>query len=283
MLRWSTPQGCCLTWHGSPRLMPKLPQAALTNSCALAATTATLQLHLLHLHHTGGRKRLKAYHLFGSGLWGPGCLLCWSGQRGWKVGTPATWDTSAGWTESTELSPAAPIRHSVQTAKWDGVIALRGNNLGIRPMVGGSQWLWGGSEATPQDTAVRSLQGFQDLALLPSASSPQRPGPGPPTNQADMQKTMTTVAAAAMQHTYCVPGNMPGASHIPSLISTTTRTLSFMAEETEAPRGEGTCRRSHSRRQLRLTLKPAWLQSPSSFLHYIVQLLAVNPHVHPEA
>ena len=197
-----------------------------------------LQLHLLHLHHTGGRERLKAYHPFGSGLWGPGCLLCWSGQRGWKVGTQATCDTSAGWTESTELSPAAPIKHSVQMAKWDGVIALNGNNLGIRPMVGDSQWLWGGSEAAPQDTAVLSLQGFQDPALLPSAGFPERLGPGPPTNQADKQTTTTTVAAAAMQHTYCVPGNMPGTSHVPSLICTTTRTLSFMAEGNEAQRGK---------------------------------------------
>lgn len=124
-------------------------------------------------------------------------------------------------------------------------------------MVGGSQRLWGGSEAAPQDTAVLRLQGFQDPALLPSASSPQGPGPGAPTNQVDKQKTMTTVAAAAMQHTYCVPGNMPGASHVPSLIFTATRTLSFMAEETEAPRGEGTRRRSPSRHQLRPTLKPA--------------------------
>lgn len=105
-------------------------------------------------------------------------------------------------------------------------------------MVGRSQWLWGGSEAAPQDTAVLSLQGFQDPALLPSASFPERPGPGPPTNQVDKQKTTTTVAAAAMQHTYCVPGKMPGASHVPSLIFTTTRTLSFMAEGNEAQRGK---------------------------------------------
>ena len=242
-----------------------------------------LRLHLLHLHHTGGRERLKAHHPFGPGLWGPGCLLCWSGQRGWKVGTPATCNTSAGWTESTELTPAAPIKHSVQMAKWDGVIALNGNNLGIRPMVGGSQWLWGGQwgcSSRHSSSQSAGVPGSSPASLSRFSRETRARAPNQPGGQADDDDH----SSGSCHATHLLRARKH-ARHFTRTISnlynhTNTQLYGWDKQGTE---GEGTCTRSHGRHQLRLTPKPAWLQSPSSFLHCITQLLAVDPHVHPEA